>query len=67
MSHNHDNNLAHRCRGRSRHGRADWRMRRRMRARLEVDELQEMSDDDSILGGLEEQERMDMALDRVID
>jgi uncharacterized protein YggL (DUF469 family) len=42
-------------------------MRRRMRARLEVDELQEMSDDDSILGGLEEQERMDMALDRVID
>lgn len=43
MSHNHDNNLSHRCRGRSRIGRADGRMRRRMRLDLDTD-----SDDETI-------------------
>jgi len=44
MSHNHAKNLAHRCRGRSRHGRPEWRMRRRMRPRPEMVEI---SDDES--------------------
>ena len=45
MSHNHDKNLSHRCRGRSRHGRAELRIRRRMRARPEI---LDMPDDESI-------------------
>ncbi len=51
LSHNHDNNLAYRCRGR----RSDLRRRRiRMRARIDGDD----SDDETILG-LEEQEHFD--------
>ena len=45
MSHNHDNNLSLRCRGRVRAGRPDWRMRRRRMRH----ELLDDSDDESIL------------------